>query len=100
MAQAIHMELNLYPVESPTTVYEDNTASISLASNPGSPHKKSKHFGIEWAFFKEAVELKEIAPIFVSADLQPADMTTKALLSPKFSLFRDIMMGELTANTL
>ena len=74
-----HSELNLYPMKAPTTVYENNTASISLASNPGVPHKKSKHFAIEWAFFKEAVELKEIAPVFVSTDLQPTDMMTKAL---------------------
>ena len=90
-----HSELNLYQVDIPTIVYEDNTASISLASNPGAPHKKSKHFGIEWAFFKEAVELKEIEPVFVSTDLQPADMMTKAILSPKFPLFRDMIMGEM-----
>ena len=47
-----HSELNLYPVAEPTVVYEDNTASISLASNPGAPHKKSKHFGIEWGLFQ------------------------------------------------
>ena len=81
-AQAIPLGIELYQVDIPTVVYEDNTASISLASNSGAPHKKSKHFNIEWAFFKEAVELKEIAPVFVSIDLRPADMMTKALLSP------------------
>ena len=58
------------------------------------PHKKSKHFGIEWAFFKEAVELKEISPVIVSTDEQPADMMTKSLVSGKFQVFRDMVMGD------
>jgi len=89
----LHLELGLFSVSTPTIVYEDNTASITLASSLGTPHKKSKHFGIEWAFFKESVELKEIAPVYVSTDQQPADMLTKALLSSKFSEFRDMVQG-------
>ena len=62
-------------------------------SNPGVPHKKSKHFGLEWAWFKESVEFKEIVPIHVGTDQQPADMLTKAIISGKFSKFRDMVMG-------
>ena len=89
----LHKELGLFLVDTPTIVYEDNTASITLASSLGTPHKKSKHFGIEWAFFKESVELKEISPVHVSTDQQPADMLTKALVSSKFAEFRDMVMG-------
>ena len=86
-------ELGLYSVSLPTLTYEDNTASISLATSQGVPHKKSKHFGIEWAYFKESVELKEIKLMHVSTELQAADMLTKSLLSTKFGVFRDMVMG-------
>ena len=89
-----HDELNLFPVTTATVVYEDNQASITMSTNQGIPHKRSKHFGIEWAFFKQAVEFKEIKPVFVSTNEQPADMLTKALPFPKFSIFRDKVMGE------
>ena len=87
-----HQELQLFPVTT-TIVYEDNSASIALSSNPGTPHKRSKHFGIEWSFFKQTVEIGEIKPIFVSTNDQPADMLTKSLLSNKFVEFRDMVMG-------
>ena len=88
-----HTELAMYDVSISTTVYEDNTASIALATNLGVPHKKSKHFGIEWAIFKESVKLKELCLIHVSTDKQAADMLTKSLVSAKFSEFRDMVMG-------
>ena len=87
-------ELGLYPLEGPTTVYEDNTAAILLATNPGVPHKRSKHFGIEWAIFKEAVEEKEVFPVYVSTNEQHADILTKPLISKKFIHFRDYVMGD------
>ena len=89
-----HKELKLFPVKAPTVVYEDNTASIHLASDPSTPHKRSKHFGIEWAFFKESVELGEIVPSHVTTDLQAADMLTKSLLTQKYADFRDMVMGD------
>ena len=89
-----HSELNLFSVAEATVAYEDNTASIHLSSDLGTPHKKSKHFGIEWSFYKESVQHGELAPVYVSTDLQPADMLTKALLSPKFAIFRDMVMGD------
>lgn len=89
----LQKELGLFSVSNPTIVYEDNTASITLASSQGTPHKKSKHFGIEWAFFKEAVELKEVKLMHVGTDVQAADMLTKSLTTPKFAEFRDMVMG-------
>jgi hypothetical protein len=52
-----HDELNLFPVTGPTVVFEDNSASITMSTELGTPHKRSKHFGIEWAYFKESVEI-------------------------------------------
>ena len=56
----LHQELKLYAILKPTVVFEDNTASITMSSDLGLPHKRSKHFGIEFAFFKQSVALKEI----------------------------------------
>ena len=74
-------------------IFEDNTASISMASDLGTPHKRSKHFGIEWAYFKECVELQELTIVHVSTEEQPADMLTKPLTSKKFTYFRDMVIG-------
>ena len=75
------------------TIYKDNTASITMASDLSTPHKRSKHFGIEWSFFKESVEKREIIPIYVSTDEEPADMLTKAWTTHKFAVFREMVMG-------
>ena len=88
-----HSELNLFSVAEATVAYEDNTASITMSNDLGLPHKRSKHFGIEFAFFKQSVFLKEILPVFVSTEDQPADMLTKTLLPTKFTKFRDMVMG-------
>ena len=61
-----HQELNLFPVNTPKVIFEDNTSSVTMSSDAGVPHKRSKHFGIEWAFFKQTVELGEIKPVYVS----------------------------------
>jgi hypothetical protein len=89
----LHQELGCFKVDQPTIVYEDNTASIHLANDLSSPHKRSKHFGIEWAFFKQSIEKGEITPVYVSTQSQPADILTKSILSSKFAEFRDMVMG-------
>lgn len=88
-----HKEVNLFKTDAPTIVFEDNTAAITMSSDPGTPHKRSKHFGIEWAFFKESVTLGEVSPSYVSTDEQAADMLTKPLPPKKFVYFRDMVMG-------
>ena len=89
-----HLELNLFAVDTPTIIFEDNTASISMAEDHGTPHKRSKHFGLEWAYFKECVELQELTPVHVSTNEQLADMMTKPLNTTKFKYFRDLIMGD------
>ena len=71
----------------------NNTAPITMSTSAGVPHKRSKHFGIEWAMFKEAVELGEVKLSHVSTEEQPADMLTKPLAAKKFIYFRDLVMG-------
>ena len=86
-------ELKLYPLNGPTIVYEDNQSSITMSNDPGVPHKRSKHFGIEFGYFKQSVQLKEIQVEYISTEDQPADMLTKSLQAAKFEKFRDIVMG-------
>lgn len=88
-----HTEVGIYKLEGPTVVYEDNQSAISMANNPGVPHKRSKHYGIEFAFFKQSVELGEIVPQYVPTEEQAADMLTKTLSVVKFTEFRDKVMG-------
>ena len=66
--------------------FSKTTRPLSLSGVPRYPHKRSKHFGIEWAIFKESVELKELALVHVSTDKQP--------VSAKFVEFRDQVMGD------
>jgi hypothetical protein len=74
-------------------VYEDNTSTITLATSKGTPHKKSKHFGVEWAYLKEAVEMGELKIYHVNTNLQLADILTKSIMTPKFPELRDKVMG-------
>ena len=83
----------LFSLSTPTIVYEDNTSSISLSKNLGVPHKRSKHFDIEFNFFKQSVDWKEVAPLYVSTEEQAADMLTKTLPTQQFVYLREKVMG-------
>ena len=74
-------------------IFEDNQVSIAMASNLGMPHKRSKHFGIEWAHFKQTIEMEETKLVYVSTEEQAADMLTKALPQKNFCHLRDMVMG-------
>ena len=87
-----HTELKFVAL-SPVVVYEDNQASISLASSPATPHKRSKHFDIEFNMCKQCVESKEIVLRFCPTTEQCADVLTKPLGVVKFTYFRDSVMG-------
>jgi hypothetical protein len=92
----LQLELGLAELKGPTIVFEDNTAAISLSNNPGAPHKRSKHFGLEFAMFKQAVAEGEVSLAYVPTEEQLADIMTKALPSKKFEYFRDRAMGDAT----
>jgi hypothetical protein len=89
----LQIELGIFELDQPTTIFEDNSASINLSTDQGVPHKRSKHFGIEWAMFKESVDFGEILPAKVSTDEQIADLLTKPLSGAKFLYLRNLMMG-------
>ena len=78
----------------PTVVFQDNTAAIRLASGVCKVHKQSKHFGVEFAAFREYVGFGEIKIYHRATDELAADMLTKNIPADKFVKFRDIVMGD------
>jgi hypothetical protein len=86
-------DLGLYVNLAPTLIFEDNTAAITMATNQGMPHKRSKHFDVEWHYFKETVEHGEAKLTHVSTQEQAADMLTKALPAKQFVYLRGKVMG-------
>ena len=91
--RALQNDLGIYHLAEPTLIFEDNTAAITMAVTQGTPHKRSKHFDVEWHYFKEAVEHGEAKLQHVSTQEQAADMLTKALPQKQFIFLRDKIMG-------
>ena len=89
----LHLELGLYSTSTPTIVFEDNTSTIHLINHQGTPHKRSKYFGIEWSYVKQSVSLNEMKVEYVDTTRQRADFLTKSLPTPKFQEHRDVVMG-------
>jgi hypothetical protein len=85
-------ELGMF-ILTPTLVYEDNTATITMATTMGTPHKRVKHFDVEWNYAKQAIQLGEAKLVHVGTDDQAADMMTKALPKRQFQKLRDMVMG-------
>ena len=72
-----HSEIGIFPTLSPTRIFEDNSAALSLSTSAGTPHKRSKHFGLEFDFFKECVECGEVCVEKINTELQLADFVAK-----------------------
>jgi len=86
----VQSELPFYDKVPATLVYEDNQSSIALAGNEGAPHKRTKHFGLNWAYFKECMKL---TMVYVPTEKQAADFLTKPLTFAKFTTHRGNVMG-------
>ncbi|XP_059088714.1 uncharacterized protein LOC131884843 [Tigriopus californicus] len=69
-------------VNSPTTIFEDNLASIGLAKNP-QYHGRAKHISIRYHFRREQVQLGTIVIKYCKTEDMVADMLTKAAARPK-----------------
>ncbi|KAK9051665.1 hypothetical protein SSX86_028293 [Deinandra increscens subsp. villosa] len=65
-------------VNLPVPVYCDNSAAISISSNPVF-HDRTKHFELDLFFLRDQTLKGCIKPISVSSELQLADLFTKGL---------------------
>ncbi len=70
--------------EGPTTIYEDNQGTITIAQNPCN-HERTKHIDIQYHFTRERIESGEIALEYCPTSEQLADLFTKALPRDRFT---------------
>ncbi|EWM20518.1 putative polyprotein [Nannochloropsis gaditana] len=78
--------------DEPTMIMEDNQACIAMSNNP-IKHKRTKHIHVRYHFVREKVESKEVELVYIPTQHQLADILTKPLLSIRFVMIRDRMMG-------
>jgi hypothetical protein len=71
----------------PIPVSCDNQSSIKLAKNPVF-HARTKHIEVCHHFVRECALRGEIQLDYISTDINPADILTKALPRPKFEKHR------------
>lgn len=85
ISQLLH-DLNI-PQDHSTLLLCDNLSAVYLSTNPAL-HKKSKHFDRDCHYIREQVALGLIETRHIPADLQVADIFTKALPRKAFVHFR------------
>ena len=79
-------------LRSPPTIWYDNLSALTLASNPMF-HARTKHVEVDYHFIREKVTNRDIQLRHISTDDQLANLLTKALPSPKFTLLQSKLMS-------
>lgn len=72
----------------PSTLFEDNQACISIATNPKN-HGRIKHVDIKFHFLRNRIELGDISIVYCPTDRMLADIFTKALAKDRFLVLRE-----------
>ncbi|XP_019172455.1 PREDICTED: uncharacterized protein LOC109167839 [Ipomoea nil] len=80
-------ELGLHSSE-PATLWCDNLEATYLCANPVF-HARTKHVEIDYHFVRDKVAFGDFVVNFVSTKDQLADIFTKPLTGPRFTLVRD-----------
>ena len=71
----------------PMKIYEDNQATIHLASNTVRNHKRTKHIDVRYKYCNEQQDAGNVKFLHVGTNLQAADGLTKPLAITKFTTF-------------
>jgi hypothetical protein len=75
-----------------STVFEDNKGCVDLVAAP-TMRPRSRHISIKYHHFREHVRKGHIRIRWISTDMQLADIFTKPLAAPKFTLLRQRILG-------
>ena len=86
-------DLGIY-FHSPPTIWYDNLSALALASNPVF-HARTKHVEVDYHFIREKVTNRDIQLHHISTNDQLADLLTKGLSSPRFTLLWSKLMPSL-----
>jgi hypothetical protein len=73
-------------------IMEENQACIAMSNNP-ILQKRTKHIDVRYHFVREKVESKEVELVYIRAQHELADITTKPVLSIRLAMIHDQMMG-------
>jgi len=73
------------PIANPTPLRSDNQSAIQLITT-GNINERTKHIDIKYRFICDRNENGDIATSYIPTEEQPADILTKALSYPKFSV--------------
>jgi hypothetical protein len=80
-------------VSAPTPIYQDNQATIKIASND-MVLPRTKHIALRFHYVRDQVKSQEVAPIYCSTDTMIADVLTKPLQREKFTRFARAMIED------
>jgi len=79
-------------VSAHSTVFEDNSAALTLANSPQMT-PRSKHIALRYHFFRSEVASGNIKVVAISTAEQIADVFTKGVTFQKFEYLREKLMG-------
>jgi hypothetical protein len=76
-----------------STIYEDNTGCLELVNRPDQFCPQTKHIGIKWHHFCDAVKNGSIVVKKIDTTFQLTDPLTKPLPQHHFEMLRQLLMG-------
>jgi hypothetical protein len=78
---------------SPSTIYQDNMSTITLANKGRSTSARTRHVAIRYFFVKDRIDSKEVSVEYLPTGEMIADILTKPLQGDLFRRMRAWLMG-------